>query len=143
MNEAMAVLRVERPYRRLLTASPLSGIGDWFNNVALLSLLLHLTGSGLAVGIALAVRTLPYLVMGPIGGILADRINRKTILLISDFARVAFALSFLLVHSLPQVWVAYAASLGLALFSALYSPARTAVIPQLVHPRHLTAAEFT
>ena len=140
MNEAMTVLRLERPYRRLLTASLLSGIGNWLNNVALLSLLLHLTGSGLTVAIALAVRTLPYLVMGPIGGILADRINRKTILLISDFARVAFALSFLLVHSLPQVWIAYAASLGLALFSALYSPARTAVIPQLVHPRHLTAA---
>lgn len=140
MNEVMTVLRVERPYRRLLSASLLSGIGSWFNNVALLSLLLHLTGSGLAIGITLAVRTLPYLVMGPIGGILADRINRKTILLISDFARVAFALSFLLVHSLSQVWIAYAATLGLALFSALYSPARTAVIPQLVRPQHVIAA---
>jgi predicted MFS family arabinose efflux permease len=140
MHETVWVLRSERYYRRLLSASLLSGIGDWFNSVALLSLLLHLTASGLAVGITLAARTLPYLVMGPIGGSLADRVNRKTILVVSDFARALLALSFLFIRSADDVWIAYAGTLGLVLFSALFSPARTAVIPQLVQPKHVMAA---
>jgi MFS family permease len=140
MREVITVLRAEPPYRRLLFASLLSGIGDWFNSVALLSLLLHLTGSGLAVGITLAMRTFPYLVAGPIGGVLADRMDRKVILLISDFARAMIALSFLLIQFKTQVWIAYAGTLGLVVFSALFSPARTAVIPQLVHPDRVVTA---
>lgn len=140
MREALLLLRSERPYGRLLSASLISGVGDWFNSVTLLSLLLHLTGSGLAVGIALAARTLPYLVMGPIAGSLADRMNRKTILLISDFVRAMAALSFLFVQSAHDVWVAYAGTLVLIVFSALFSPARTAVIPQLVEANHVLQA---
>ncbi len=97
MKKIFLLLRVETRYRRLLTASLISGIGDWFNSVALLSLLLHFTGSGLAVGLTLAVRTLPYLVMGPIGGILTDKFNRKKIRMISDFARAVLALTFLFI----------------------------------------------
>lgn len=59
MKDTLLLLRSETRYRRLLSASLISGIGDWFNSIAMLSLLLHLTGSGLAVGITLAVRTLP------------------------------------------------------------------------------------
>lgn len=132
MKDVIYLLRSQVPYRRLLSASLISGLGDRFNSVALLSLLLHLTASGLAVSLTLAVRTLPYLVMGPIGGILADRFSRKTILLVSDFARTFLALSFLLVHQASEVWIAYAGTFALVIFSALFSPARTAVIPQLV-----------
>jgi MFS family permease len=132
LRETILLLRSERRYRRLLLASLLSGIGDWFNSVGLLSLLLHLTGSGLAVGTTLALRTLPYLIMGPIGGFLADRMNRKFILLVSDFARAVAALSFLFIRTASDVWIAYIGTLVLVMFSALFSPARTAVIPQLV-----------
>lgn len=140
MNQVLIVLRTEHRYRRLLSASILSGIGDWFNSVALLSLLLHLTGSGLAVGITLAMRTFPYLIMGPIGGILADRMNRKVILIVSDFSRAVIVLGFLFIHSSSQVWIAYTATGGLVVFSALFSPARSAVIPQLVRPDHVMVA---
>lgn len=132
MKDIIMLLRSETRYRRLLSASLISGIGDWFNSIALLSLLLHITGSGLAVGLTLAVRTLPYLVMGPIGGILADRFNRKTILLVSDFARAIIALSFLFIHQENEVWIAYVGTFALVVFAALFSPARNAVIPQLV-----------
>lgn len=44
MHELLKVLQMERQYRRLLSASLLSGVRDWFNNVEILSLLLHLTG---------------------------------------------------------------------------------------------------
>lgn len=140
MKDVIDLLRSQVPYRRLLSASLISGMGDWFNSVALLGLLLHLTASGLAVGLALAARTVPYLVMGPIGGILADRFNRKTILLVSDFARAILALSFLLIHQANEAWIAYAGTFALVTFSALFSPSRTAVIPQLVRTDQLGQA---
>lgn len=59
MNENLRVLRAEPRFARLLAASFISGIGDWFNTVAVLTLLLTLTGSGLAVGLTLALRVFP------------------------------------------------------------------------------------
>ncbi|SDT50749.1 Transmembrane secretion effector [Paenibacillaceae bacterium GAS479] len=94
MKEAFSILKKDPSYRKLVTANFISGIGDWFSSVAILSLLLQITGTGLAVGITLAARTLPYLFMGPIGGILADKVNKKTILVVSDFARIFLAFSF-------------------------------------------------
>jgi nitrate/nitrite transporter NarK len=69
--------------------------------------------------------------MGPIGGILADGFSRKTILLVSNFARAFLALSFLSPHQAREVGLSYAGTFALVVLSALFSPARTAVIPQL------------
>lgn len=130
----------ERPYRRLFISSFISGIGDWFNNVAVLSLILILTGSGLAVGITLALRVLPYLVFGPLGGIVADRISRKIILVTIDLTRAVLALFFLLVNSKDQIWIVYASTFGLVILSAFYIPARAASIPTLVRKENLLTA---
>ncbi len=56
---ALATLRTEPAYARLLLGGFISGIGDWFNTVALLGLLLRLTGSPLAVGASLAIWSAP------------------------------------------------------------------------------------
>lgn len=140
MKEAIHILRKEPPYRKLVTANFISGIGDWFSSVAILSLLLEITGTGLAVGITLAARTLPFLFMGPIGGMLADKVNKKVILMVSDFARILLALSLLLVNSADNIWIAYVITVGLVVFSALSSPARQSLIPQIVSKENLPAA---
>ncbi|NGZ75213.1 MFS transporter [Saccharibacillus alkalitolerans] len=140
MNELLKVMKSEPAYRKLAAANFVSGIGDWFSSVAILSLLLQLTGSGMAVGITLAARTLPFLAMGPIGGMLADRRNKKAILVVSDFSRIGLALSLLLVDSPDRVWIAYAATVGLVVFSALSLPARQALIPRIVRAENLQAA---
>ena len=70
-NRNWIVLREERGFRLLLAAGFISGVGDWFNTVAVLSVLLALTGSGIAVGLTLALRVLPRLVLGPVAGVLA------------------------------------------------------------------------
>jgi predicted MFS family arabinose efflux permease len=128
----MARLFQSAHYRRWAAANFLSGIGDWFNSVAVLSLLLEITGSAMAVGITLALRTLPYLLFGPVGGILADRFSRKTVMVICDLVRAVIALSFLWVGSAGDLWIAYAGTFALIAFSALYNPSRMAAIPQLV-----------
>lgn len=70
-------LREEKQYARLFAAGIVNGIGDRFSQVAVLGLLLSLTGSGLAVGITFAVRLVPYLLFGPLGGMLADRFSKN------------------------------------------------------------------
>ena len=137
---ALATLRAEPAFARLLLGTSISGIGDWFNTVALLGLALRLTGSPLAVGVTLALRTLPQLFLAPLAGTLADRAPRKLILVGADLLAAGVALSFLLVTSPARVWVIYAGTLALVIVSVLRQPARQAVTPGLVAADSLLAA---
>lgn len=140
MKGTLRVLRDEPRFARLLATNLITGIGSWFNIVAVLALLLQLTGSGLAVGAVLALRIFPRLLLGPVAGMLADRFSRKTILIATDLASGAFALSFLLVTTPDRVWIVYAGGLLLVLSGILNAPPRSAVIPALVLPENLLAA---
>ncbi|AKM17831.1 MFS transporter [Geobacillus stearothermophilus] len=140
MIKSIKFLRHERSYRRLFISGFISGVGDWFNNVAVLSIILTLTGSSLAVGITLALRVLPYLVFGPLGGMVADRIPRKIILVTMDLTRSVLALSFLFVNSKDQIWIVYVVTFGLVILSTFYIPARAASIPTLVRKENLLTA---
>lgn len=140
MNGNLRVLRAEPRFARLLAANLITGVGSWFNTVAVLALLLQYTGSGLAVGAVLALRIFPRLIVGPVAGVLADRFSRKAILIATDLASAGFALSFLLVTTPDRVWIVYAGSLLLVLSGILNAPPRSAVIPALVLPENLLAA---
>ncbi|WP_342564162.1 MFS transporter [Paenibacillus sp. FSL R7-0345] len=118
-------------YSRLFAAGLVNGIGDRFSSVAMLALVLQLTGSGMAVGITLGVRVLPYLFMAPLGGMLATRLPRKAIMIAVDLLRVQVALSFLLVDGEERLWLLYAGSFIMAAGEAVYSPVRKSAIPLL------------
>lgn len=133
----ISFLTEEKQYRRLFLAGVVNGIGDRFCSVALLSMLLYLTGSSLAVGVTLAIRLIPFLFFGPLGGWLADRFSRKNILVVTDLVRMVFALSFIFVHTKNDLWIVYVSSFILAVGEALYAPARKSTIPQLVNKQHL------
>ena len=137
MNENLRVLRAEPRFARLLAASFISGIGDWFNTVAVLTLLFTLTGSGIAVGITLALRVFPRLLVGPLAGVLADRFPRRTILVLTDLASAVLALGFLFASEPGRVWVVYVCIVGLVILSILNQPAWRASLPLLVRPEHL------
>ncbi|MGZ7440014.1 MFS transporter [Paenibacillus sp. TH7-28] len=133
------MLHEEKQYARLFTAGIVNGIGDRFSQVAVLGLLLSLTGSGLAVGITFAIRLIPYLLFGPLGGMLADRFSKKSIMIFTDIARFFFALTPLLVRHADDVWIIYVSSFVLSAGEALYAPARMSVIPRLVRRENLLA----
>ncbi|MBG9944258.1 MFS transporter [Brevibacillus formosus] len=126
--------------RRLLTANFLSGIGDWFNSVAVLALLLEITGTAIAVGVTLALRTLPHLIFGPLGGLMADRFDRKKVMVACDLVRGFVALSFLLVSEKSDLWIIYAGTFLLVAFSSLYNPSRMSLLPKIVDPEELATA---
>ncbi|WP_017436662.1 MFS transporter [Saccharococcus caldoxylosilyticus] len=137
MTNAINIFRQEKNYLRLFLAGIVNGIGDRFSQVALLALLLELTGSGFAVGVALAIRVVPFLLFGPLGGFLADRFSRKKILIITDLSRITFAISFVLVNNESDIWIVYLSTFVLAAGEAIYAPARKSFIPLLVKKENI------
>src|SRR5258708_654674 len=99
------LLRANRNFRRLWIGRVVSQLGDWFNSVALFTLLLSLTGSGRAIGYVLIIKLLPAFFFGPLAGVAADRFNRKTVMIAADLARGVLVLGFLLVRTPAQVWL--------------------------------------
>src|ERR1044072_7735123 len=104
----LTLLRTNRSFRRLWIAQIVSLGGDWFNTVALLGLVLDLTGSALASGMVLAASILPGFLIAPLAGPMADRFNRRLLMIGSDAVRVFLALGMLLVHSRATVWIGIA-----------------------------------
>lgn len=72
-----ALVRNNSAYRRLWVTQVVSEVGDYFNTIAVLTLALHLTGSGLAVGGVMVSRMRPTVFAGPISGVFLDRWDRK------------------------------------------------------------------
>lgn len=128
----LSLLRQNALFVRLFYASIVSGFGDWLNSIAVLVIVLQLTGSATAVGVTLALRTLPYLVMGPIGGVWSDRLRRTRIMIACDLARAAIALGFLFVSNASDMWLVYVLTALLVVFSAWFVPARSAYLGTIV-----------
>jgi len=137
MMSVMALFQNEKLYFKLFLAGVVNGIGDRFSQVALFVLLLQITGSGLAVGITLAIRVIPFLLFGPLGGFLADQISRKKILIATDLLRIVFALSYIFVQDESQLWIVYVSTFILAAGEAIYAPARKSLIPLIVRKENI------
>ena len=134
------LLRRNRNFRRLWLGRLISQTGDWFNSVALFTLLLSLTGAGEAVGLVLIIKLLPQFFVGPIAGVAADRFNRKTILITADLLRGVLVLGFLLVERREQVWIVYLLAALEVIISSFFEPAESAAIPTVVERNQLIAA---
>ncbi len=115
-------------------------MGDWFNLIATAILTANLTHSGLAVGGLFVIRSLAQFVSGPLGGVLADRFNRKWILVWSDILRFFIVLGFLLVKDASQIWLLYtltALQLGI---SGIFFPTKDAILPDVVAEEEIGTA---
>ena len=136
----LQLLRHNHDFRNLFVGQLVSQTGDWFNSVALFTLLLSLTGSGEAVGYILIIKLLPSFFAGPLAGVVADRFNRKTIMIVADLIRGLMVLGFLFVQRPEQVWIVYVlAALEIAV-STFFDPAKSASIPNIVSREELVPA---
>ena len=135
-----ALLRGNHNFRRLWLGQLVSQIGDWLDYVALLTLLLTLTGSGTVVAAMLVARFLPTFFIGPLAGVVVDRLNRKHVMVAADLARALVILGLLLVRRPEHVWISYVVvAVGVSL-TAFFEPARTATIPNVTGPNELVVA---
>jgi MFS family permease len=134
------LVRENANFRNLWFGQIVSLLGDWFNLIASASLIGMLTQSGVAVGSLFVIRLLAPFVVSPFAGVVADRYNRKKILIIADISRALAVLGFLFVRDPEQVWLLYlltAIQLGI---SGFFFPARSAILPDIVSARELGAA---
>lgn len=118
-----------------------SQLGDWFNTVALLGLLVELTGNPAAGNLIGIAQIVPVAVAGLfVTGVVADRFDRKAIMIITSLARGVIACSFLLIRTAETAWIAYAGTMAIAIGTAFYMPASSAALPNLVSKRELPVA---
>lgn len=134
------LLRGNRDFRLLWLGQVISQLGDWFDTIAIFTLVLRLTGSGRAVGLVLVARFLPSVVLGPLSGVLADRFNRRHIMIASDAVRAVVVLGFLFVRRPEHLPLLYALTILQLAFSAFFEPARSAAVPSVVRERDLVTA---
>jgi MFS family permease len=134
------LLRSNRRFRLLWLGQVVSQMGDWFDTIAVYTIVLRLTGSGRAVALIMVARFLPSVVMGPLSGVVADRFSRRTIMITADLLRALVVLGFLLVRRPDQMWLVYVLTVLQLAFSAFFEPAKTAAIPSIVSDRELLPA---
>ena len=127
-------------FRWLWGGQVVSLLGDWFNTIASATLIAKLTGSGLAVGFLFTIRMLAPFTVAPLAGICADRYNRKHLLIITDILRAFIVFGFLFVRSESQIWLLYMLTGLLFAVSGFFSPARSAILPDIASPRELGTA---
>ncbi len=135
-------LRANRDFRYLWLSGIVTGLGSFATYVALPYQLAKLTGSYVAVGILGLCEVLPLIVFGLWGGVLADRYDRRTMLLGTECTFVVLVAIAAVNASLnePQVWVIYMVSALLATVDGLQRPSLDALLPRLVSADQLPAA---
>lgn len=134
------LLRRNRNYRYTWLGQLVSEIGDHFNTIAVFSLVLERTGSGLVVSGIMLARAVPMILAGPVAGVLLDRMDRKQIMLWSDLARAIVAVLFVFAVGRDDTWLLYLLS-GLLMFaSPFFTSGRTAILPTIASREELHTA---
>src|SRR5919112_866257 len=134
------LLTRNRSFRLLWLGQVVSQMGDWFNTIALYTIILQLTGSGRDVGLLLVARFVPSFLFGPISGVIADRFSRQRIMIVSDILRAVVVLGFLFVRTADHLWIIYVLTVLQLGLSTFFEPAKTAAIPSVVEERELVPA---
>jgi predicted MFS family arabinose efflux permease len=125
-------------FRTLLAGQAVSGLGDWMATVALMALVLDLTGSSAAVGVILVLRLAPAVLAGPLTTRIVSRWNRRRTMLAMDAIRVVIVA---LVPLVAAVWWVYTLAFTLEVAGLIFLPARDAAIPELAGADDLPLAD--
>lgn len=136
----VALIRENRNFRALWLGQIVSLLGDWFNLIGSAALVANLTQSGFAVGGLFIVRMLAPFLVSPVAGVVADRYNRKHVLVIADVLRACIVLGFLLVRRPEHIWLLYALTALQLAVSGFFFPTRAAILPDIVPRNGLGAA---
>jgi MFS family permease len=129
-------------YRRYFAGQGVSLVGTWMQTVAQGWLVLELTGSGTALGLVAAAQFLPLLLLAPYGGLLADRMDKRRLLLGTQTALglMALTLGVLTVTGAVELWMIVVLALGLGVSTAIDNPARQAFAQEMVGPSRVRNA---
>jgi MFS family permease len=136
----LQLLRSNRSFRRLWFGQVISELGNWFNFIAGLGLVRVISnGDPEVTTIILLARLVPFTLFAPLAGAFVDRWSRRTVMIVSDIARVAVALGFLLVQRPEDLWIAYLCTALLSFFGAFFEAAKNAAVPNITGDQDLLA----
>ena len=123
-----------RNYRLYFTGDLVSHVGSWMQTMAEAWLVSTLTGSGVAVGATFAFRFLPVLLFGLWGGTIADRFDRRRVLLVTQTlaAVLAVVMWLIVLTGVVQVWMVFALAIALGFVTVVDEPARHAFVEEMV-----------
>jgi MFS family permease len=140
-RETFASLYI-RNYRLYYIGQIISTSGTFMQSVAQAWLVLQLTSSGFALGFASTLQYIPFLLLGPYGGVVADRFPKRKILYFTQSLSgiLALTLGLLVAMDLVQLWMVYALAACLGLVTVFDNPARQTFYMELVGPDHVRNA---
>ena len=142
IGRTLSSVRASRNFRLFLFGQTVSAIGTWINFTASAWLVLQLTHSGTALGANVALYFLPVLVLGAYGGVLADRFDKRRILMITQatYGLVALALWALVASDAVELWMVYALSIASGVVTAIDNPSRQSFYVEMVGEEHVRNA---
>lgn len=131
-----------RNYRLYYIGQSISLCGNWMQRVAQAWLVLELTGSGVAVGTVTALQYLPVLFLAPMGGVIADRLSKRTLLYLTQGASalLAVALGLLVLFGAVQLWMVYLIALLFGVTDSVDNPTRQSFVLEMVGRDQVTNA---
>jgi MFS family permease len=131
-----------RNFRLYFLGQIVSLSGTWMQGVAQAWLVLQLTGSGTALGLVIALQFLPLLLLGPLGGLVADRFDKRRVLYVTQVAAglLAMTLGILVSADLIRLWMVYVLAAGLGCVHAVDNPTRQSFVLEMVGPAELANA---
>ena len=124
----------QRNYRLFFIGQGISLAGTWMQGVGQSWLVIQLTNSGYALGIAVALQFLPVLFLAPYGGVLADRFSKRRLLFITQSSAAALALTLgtLVATGVIRVWMVYVLAFLLGVVNSIDNPTRQTFVHELV-----------
>jgi MFS family permease len=131
-----------RNYRLYFLGQLVSVSGTWMQTVAQSFLVLQLTNSGTALGLTVAARFAPIFVLGPWGGVIADRLDKRRVLYVTQAISAVLALVFALLVAahVTEIWMVFVLAGLLGLVNVFDNPARQAMISEIVSGPQLANA---
>ena len=131
-----------RNYRLYFFGQIVSLTGTWMQSVAQAWLVLRLTGSGLALGTTAALQFTPILLAGPWGGVIADRVDKRRLIIWTQSAAGALALvlGLLTLENVVRLWIVYVLAFLLGVVNLVDMPARQSFVFEMVGPESLANA---
>ncbi len=131
-------LRKNKPFITLMTAQAISGLGDWLSIIAIITLVgLKWEATPMQMSLIILSLALPMALLGPITGTLADRMERKWLMVFSDMVR---GVLILLLTLATNVWMVYGCLFLVGMFSSVFIPAKNGKLKELVPDEHIKAA---
>jgi MFS family permease len=135
----MSLLLTRPGFRRLWACGVVSETGDWLLLIALPVYVLQLTGSALTTSTVFLVELAGTLLAGPLAGVLADRWDRRRLLIGASLTQAALLLPLLAVHGTGTLWIVYLVAAAQAVLTTANDPVRQALLPAAVKPDELAS----